>query len=61
MDAFPGFTMFDNTRKVLCVMQIVDTEGKETEGRSVMKHAENEEIAEAGKDEEGKEIDSVVE
>jgi hypothetical protein len=61
MDAFPGYTMFDNTRKVLCVMQIVDTEGKETEGHSVMRHAENEEIAEAGKDEDGKEIDSVVE
>ena len=48
MDAFPGYTMFDNTRKVLCVMQIVDTEGKNTEGHSVMKHADNEDIAEAG-------------
>lgn len=48
MDAFPGYTMFDNTRKVLCVMQIVDTEGQTTEGYSVMKHAEDEEIAEAG-------------
>ena len=50
MDAFPGYTMFDPTRKVLCVMQIVDVEGKAAEGHSVMKHADAEVIAEAGKD-----------
>ena len=48
MDAFPGYTVFDPTRKVLCVMQIVDTEGKTDLGHSVMRHADDEEIAEAG-------------
>lgn len=24
MDAFPGYTMFDRTKKVLCVMQVID-------------------------------------
>ena len=50
MDAFPGYTMFDPTRKVLCVMQVVDVEGKADLGHSVMRHADDEEIAEAGKD-----------
>lgn len=27
MDAFPGYTYFDNRKKVLCVLQIVDTTG----------------------------------
>ena len=37
MDAFPGYTMFDPTRKVLCVMQIVeDTEGTTDTFGSVM-------------------------
>lgn len=37
MDAFPGYTMFDKTRKVLCVMQVVEdaVAGSETMG-SVM-------------------------
>ena len=25
MDAFPGYTYFDKTKKVLCVLQIVDS------------------------------------
>jgi len=39
MDAFPGYTMFDRTHKVLCVMQVVEdaTEGSETRG-TVMGH-----------------------
>ena len=27
MDAFPGYTMFDKTKKVMCVMQIIGTDG----------------------------------
>jgi hypothetical protein len=23
MDAFPGYTMFDKTKKVMCVMQVI--------------------------------------
>lgn len=39
MDAFPGYTYFDRTKKVLCVMQVVEdaTAGIETRN-SVMKH-----------------------
>lgn len=48
MDAFPGYTMFDNTRKVLCVMQIVEPDITVEEGHSVMLHEDDEEIAEAG-------------
>jgi hypothetical protein len=39
MDAFPGYTMFDRTKKVLCVIQIVeDAVAGEAIGGSVMKH-----------------------
>ena len=39
MDAFPGYTMFDNTRKVLCVIQVVeDAEAALVDGKSVMLH-----------------------
>ena len=48
MDAVPGYTMFDNTRKVLCVMQIVEPDIAAEEGHSVMLHDDAEEIAEAG-------------
>lgn len=48
MDAFPGYTMFDNTRKVLCVMQIVEPDITAESAHSVMLHEDNEEIAEAG-------------
>lgn len=47
MDAFPGYTMFDNTRKVLCVMQIVEPDASAEEGHSVMLHSEEESITEA--------------
>ena len=33
MDAFPGYTMFDKTKKVMCVIQVIgedDTEKKES-------------------------------
>ena len=39
MDAFPGYTMFDKTKKVLCVMQVVeDGEEDAAQSASVMKH-----------------------
>lgn len=39
MDAFPGYTYFDRTKKVLCVMQVVEDAIAGTETRnSVMKH-----------------------
>lgn len=39
MDAFPGYTYFDNKHKVLCVFQIVeDTEAATKEIDTVMKH-----------------------
>ena len=34
MDAFPGYTRFDRTKKVLCVMQIVDEESVKAAGGS---------------------------
>ena len=47
MDAFPGYTMFDKSKKVLCVIQIVDeTAAEKAKGASVMKHAESEIIDE---------------
>ena len=37
MDAFPGYTYFDKTKEVLCVIQIVeDSEAAASEGHSVM-------------------------
>lgn len=39
MDAFPGYTYFDNTKKVLMVMQIVDERNEDAkELKSVMPH-----------------------
>ena len=39
MDAFQGYTYFDRTKKVLCVMQVVEDATANTETRnSVMKH-----------------------
>ena len=48
MDAFPGYTYFDRTKKVLCVMQVVEdaTAGTETRN-SVMKHQSGFTIPEA--------------
>ena len=51
MDAFPGYTMFDNTKKVLCVMQIVeDAEASIQEGKSVMLHENNDAQVEESKE-----------
>lgn len=46
MDAFPGYTYFDKTKKVLCVLQIVDMIGDKTaKGQPVMPHREGAEHA----------------
>ncbi len=43
MDAFPGYTYFDKTKKVLCVMQIIDVDAEEIKGgQSVMFHSATE-------------------
>jgi hypothetical protein len=43
MDAFPGYTAFDKTKKVLCVIQVVeDTEDADKEIKTVMGHIEGE-------------------
>jgi len=44
MDAFPGYTYFDKTKKVLCVLQIADTNTIETPGKPVMLHNETDEF-----------------
>ena len=51
MDAFPGYTMFDRTKKVLCVIQIVEdaTAGTETR-KSVMEHTTGFEMPESKAD-----------
>ena len=51
MDAFPGYTMFDRTKKVLCVIQVVEdaTAGNETR-KSVMTHKTDEVIEESKND-----------
>ena len=48
MDAFPGYTMFDRTRKVLCVIQVVEDAlaGNDTK-KSVMSHETGFNIEEA--------------
>lgn len=51
MDAMPGYTYFDKTKKVLCVIQIVeDTEGSTYEWDSVMTHATDLETGEDKKE-----------
>lgn len=51
MDAFPGYTLFDNTKKVLCVMQVVEdaVAGSETRN-SVMANHDLDAAIEVGKD-----------
>ena len=42
MDAFPGYTMFDKTKKVMCVMQIIgDDKAGQDESNSGHKHSKN--------------------
>lgn len=48
MDAFPGYTYFDQTKKVLCVIQVIeDAEGAETELKTVMGHSSTATTSEA--------------
>ena len=48
MDAFPGYTMFDKSKRVLCVIQIVDESAADKgPGKSVMMHDADEDIEEA--------------
>lgn len=51
MDAFPGYTMFDRTKKVLCVVQVVEdaTAGSETRN-TVMGHTTGFEMPESKND-----------
>ena len=43
MDAFPGYTYFDNKKKVLCVIQVVeDATGSITDWDTVMPHTDKE-------------------
>ena len=43
MDAFPGYTYFDKTKKVLCVIQIIEeTKADNAKWDSVMPHVEDE-------------------
>ena len=43
MDAFPGYTAFDRTKKVLCVIQVVeDAANADKELKTVMGHVEGE-------------------
>ena len=40
MDAMPGYTMFDRTKKVLCVIQVVeDASASDKDIKTVMPHA----------------------
>lgn len=45
MDAFPGYTYFDKTKKVLCVIQVIeDVTGSTTSWDTVMPHDDSEVI-----------------
>lgn len=51
MDALPGYTLFDNTKKVLCVIQMID-EGDDSKAdiESVMPHTETDDATKDLKD-----------
>ena len=45
MDAFPGYTLFDNKKKVLCVIQVIDeSQDNRADIESVMSHKEGEDL-----------------
>ena len=51
MDAMPGYTYFDNTKKVLCVIQIIeDTQSAQVKWDSVMECNEEAAVGEAEND-----------
>lgn len=59
MDAFPGYTYFDKTKKVLCVIQIIeDATGATTNWSTVMGHTADETEADFAKNEDS--FDSTV-
>lgn len=43
MDAMPGYTYFNKTKKVLCVLQIINTKADDIGWSSVMKHTDGSE------------------
>ena len=51
MDAFPAYTMFDKTKKVLCAIQIIDEKASaEKATNPVLTHETTEKVEEAGDD-----------
>jgi len=50
MDAFPGYTIFDKTKKVLCVMQIINADESIKAGTTVMGHLDSEEDSDSAND-----------
>ena len=51
MDAFPGYTYFDNKKKVLCVIQVVeDVTGSTTTWDTVMPHGDTDDPVDADGD-----------
>lgn len=57
MDAFPGYTMFNSKKKVLCVMQVVEDADAGNEAKeSVMKHLADQPIAENEFDSTGSQV-----
>ena len=47
MDAFPGYTLFDSTKKVLCVLQVINPDDEELSiGTTVMGHSDDEDFTE---------------
>lgn len=51
MDAFPGYTYFDKTKRVLCVIQVVnEVDSTENDTKTVMKHATGVTLAETAHD-----------
>lgn len=50
MDAFPGYTMFEKTKKVLCAMQVINDEISGEDSIPVTTLADEESVEEAKKD-----------
>ena len=50
MDAFPGYTMFEKTKKVLCAMQVIDESAEDAENIAVTTLTEGEEVTEVKAD-----------
>ena len=51
MDAFPAYTMFDKSKKVLCAIQIIDEQAAAAAANDpVLTHEANETVGEAGDD-----------